>query len=79
MSSYDYYIWIRSLGEFIVTLLPILILLGVIVAALLGWRWWLTARHGDPQREKRLQAKVAELEERVERLEELNTTQTGRG
>ena len=69
VSSYDYYIWIRSFSDALGALMPVLVLVGVAVVALVGWRWWLRSRHGDPRRTIRLEKRVDELENRVAALE----------
>ncbi|MFW5811834.1 MAG: LapA family protein, partial [Alkalispirochaetaceae bacterium] len=69
MSSYDYYIWIRSLSDGLRVVLPLLIVAALTVGGLIGWRWWLRSRHGDPERVARLEQQLSRLEKRVDTLE----------
>lgn len=70
MSSYDYYIWLRALGEVVATLLPLVILTAVVFGGLVGWRWWLRSRYGDPKKVPELEKRLWEVETRLHRLEE---------
>ncbi|MFP4301990.1 MAG: hypothetical protein ACLFPW_10510 [Spirochaetaceae bacterium] len=69
MSSYDYYIWIRSASDAIAAFLPALIVAALLVGGLIGWRWWLRSKGGDPAELARLETRLAELETRVAELE----------
>ena len=69
VSSYDYYIWIRSAGDAIGAFLPIIIVAALLVGGLIGWRWWLRSRRGDPAQLDHLEKRVRELEDRLAELE----------
>ncbi len=69
MSSYDYYIWIRSASDAIAAFLPIIIIAALLLGGLIGWRWWLRSKGGDPGKVSSLEKRVGELESRVADLE----------
>ena len=73
MTSYDYYIWIRSVSDVLGALLPLIIVVALLLGALVGWRWWLRARHGDPKKIPQLENQLRELQGRVAQLEQRDT------
>lgn len=77
MSSYDYYIWIRSASDAIAAFLPVIIVAAILIGALIGWRWWLRSRQGDPRRLKAMEKRLKELETRVTKLEKNGSRETG--
>lgn len=77
MSSYDYYIWIRSAGDAIGEFLPVIIVIALVVGGLIGWRWWLRSAHADPKRLATLENRIRELETRVGELEKQRSKETG--
>lgn len=74
MSSYDYYIWIRSASDAIAAFLPVIIIAALLVGGLIGWRWWLRSKGGDPGKLDRLEKRVLELESRITEIEKERST-----
>ena len=66
MSSYDFYVLIGALREFIVAILPVLIIIAIGVVMLLGWRVWLKYR-GIPHD---VIATLTELKKRLQNIEQ---------
>ncbi len=65
MSSYDFYMLLRSLDELLSRLMPLLIILTAGLVALVLLRVWIKRRPAD-----RFDEQMLDLQRRVERLEE---------
>lgn len=77
MSSYDYYIWIRSASDAIAAFLPVIVVAAILIGGLIGWRWWLRSKQSDPKRLGAMEKRLKELESRVTQLENRRSTERG--
>lgn len=77
MSSYDYYIWIRSASDAIGAFLPVIIVVAIVIGGLIGWRWWLRSKRADPAQLQSMEKRVRELESRVAELEKKSSEKRG--
>ena len=77
MSSYDYYIWIRSASDAIAAFLPVIVIAALLIGGLIGWRWWLRSRHTDPKRLGGVEKRLRELESLVAELEKRDSRDPG--
>ncbi|TVQ37991.1 MAG: hypothetical protein EA384_10915 [Spirochaetaceae bacterium] len=65
MSSYDFYIFLRSLDELLVRLMPLLVVLAAGLMTLFVLRAWFKRRPPE-----RIDQRIVDLEQRVAALEE---------